>query len=64
MCCFKLDGGLGFKDLESFNMALLEKQWWKVIHNEESLCFKVLKGKYFPKTSPLRAMKKYNLSFL
>ena len=61
MCCSKLDGGLGFKELESFNLALLAKQWWRVIHNENSLSFKVLKGRYFPNTSPMKALKKIKL---
>ena len=64
MCCSKLDGGLGFKNLESFNLALLAKQWWRVIHNEESLSFKVLKGWYFPSISLMKALKKSNSSFI
>ena len=45
--CSKLDRGPGFKDLESFNLALLDKQWWRIINNEDSMSFKVLQGKYF-----------------
>ena len=43
LCCSKLDGSLGFKDLESFNLALLVKQCWRIIHSQESLCYKVLR---------------------
>ena len=64
LCCSKLDGGLGFKDLESFNLALLAKQWWRIMNNENSVSFKVLKGKYFPNTSPKKVLKSPCSSFL
>ena len=50
-----MDGGLGFKDFEAFNHALLAKQCWKLINSEDSLCYKVLKSKYFPTTSFVHA---------
>ena len=55
LCCSKLDRGLGFKDLEAFNMALLAKQWWRLIQNEDSLSYKVMKAKYFLYRDPNRA---------
>ena len=58
MCCLKLDGGLGFKDLESFNLVLSAKQWWRVIRNENSLSYRMLKRRYFPNTTPMKVLKK------
>lgn len=49
------EGGLGFKDFASFNIALLANQFWRLINNPNALWAKVLKGLYFPNSSPLEA---------
>jgi hypothetical protein len=36
-------GGLGYHDLECFNLAMLAKQGWKLIQNMDSLVAKILK---------------------
>nr|XP_027060796.1 uncharacterized protein LOC113687374 [Coffea arabica] len=41
----KKNGGLGFKDFQSFNRALLAKQIWRIIRNPNLLSSKVLKAK-------------------
>ncbi|XP_019179273.1 PREDICTED: uncharacterized protein LOC109174494 [Ipomoea nil] len=44
-------GGLGFKDLKSFNLAMLGKQACRFLTNPSSLVAKVYKARYFPATS-------------
>ncbi|GAA0139923.1 hypothetical protein LIER_01376 [Lithospermum erythrorhizon] len=44
MCDEKLNGGLGFKDLECMNLELLAKQGWRIATQEASLLFKLLRG--------------------
>jgi hypothetical protein len=59
----KAEGGLGFRDIHIFNMAMLAKQGWRLIHNPESLCARVLRAKYYPEGDILRAAPGRNMSY-
>ncbi|KAM2896759.1 hypothetical protein COP2_006481 [Malus domestica] len=48
-------GGLGFRDLLSFNLAYLAKIGWRILTNPLSLLSKILKEKYFPECSFMEA---------
>ncbi|KAA3472879.1 reverse transcriptase [Gossypium australe] len=48
MCHPKGMGGLGFRDLRLFNVALLGRQVWRLLNYKDTLCYKVLSSKYFP----------------
>lgn len=54
MCVSKRNGGLGFRDMEAFNLALLAKQAWRLLTVPDSLCARVLKARYY-KNSDLMA---------
>lgn len=56
LCLAKNDGTLGFRDLKCFNLALLAKQCWRLLHDQDSLFYKVYRVKYFstlPSLKPL-----------
>ena len=55
LCEVKEVGGMGFKEIEKFNDALLAKQVWRMINNSESLCHRVFKAQFFPDCSILDA---------
>jgi ribonuclease HI len=59
----KKEGGLGFKDLHAFNLAMLAKQGWRLLTNPESLSAKVMKAKYYPNSSLLQAEEMSGISY-
>lgn len=58
----KGEGGMGFRDLPLFNKALLGKQGWRLMVMPDSLCARVLKGKYYPHGDFLSASRKKRAS--
>ncbi|CAL2238950.1 unnamed protein product [Prunus armeniaca] len=59
LCAPKEKGGLGFRNLHAFNLALLAKQGWRLLQNLDSLITRVLKAKYFPNHSFLETAAPY-----
>ncbi|XP_024195789.1 uncharacterized mitochondrial protein AtMg00310-like [Rosa chinensis] len=55
LCEAKSKGGIGFREFNTFNKALLAKQCWRILKNPNALWVKVLKGRYFPNSSFLSA---------
>jgi hypothetical protein len=63
MCIPKNRGGMGFRDLHAFNLAMLAKQSWRLISNPDSFCAQVLRAKYYPEGDLLKARPKNGSSF-
>lgn len=59
----KGEGGLGFRDIYSFNIAMLPKQAWHLWENLGSLCARILKAKYYSNSSVLEAKPKPCMSY-
>jgi len=60
----KMHGGMGFKDLSAFNLAMLGKQGWKFIAEPDSLVARIFKARYFPNGSFLTARIGHNPSYV
>ena len=63
MCLPKDKGGMGFRDLKSFNLAMLAKQGWRLQTNASSLFTRVYKAKYFPNGDFVNAVEGKKASF-
>ena len=55
MCRAKSNGGMGFRNLQAFNLAMLMKQGWSLLSNPNSLCAKVFKARYYPNGNVLNS---------
>ena len=55
---------MGFRDLSYFNLAMLTKQGWRLLKNQDSLLFKYFKARYFPQCNFLQANDSPNSSFV
>lgn len=59
----KTEGGMGFRNLHAFNIAMLAKQCWQLITNPQSLLTQVFKAKYYPAGSFMTATLDRNPSY-
>ena len=59
MCKSKLNGGMGFQNLQAFNLAGLAKQGWRLISNPNSLVAQIYKARYYLHGDVFRAKLRY-----
>ncbi|XP_061993843.1 uncharacterized protein LOC133711764 [Rosa rugosa] len=48
LCVTKQEGGMGFKNIYAYNLAMLAKQGWRLVTQPDSLIAQVYKARYFP----------------
>jgi hypothetical protein len=60
----KNSGGMGFKDLTAFNLAMLGKQGWKIQSQPDNLVSRLFKARYFPNCNFLASSIGHNPSFV
>ncbi|XP_062005887.1 uncharacterized protein LOC133723071 [Rosa rugosa] len=51
LCLTKPEGGMGFKNIYAYNLAMLAKQGWRLVSNPHSLIAKLFKARYHPNSS-------------
>lgn len=64
LCSVKEDGGLGFKKLRQFNVAMLAKQAWRIVNEVNPLVTKVMRARYFAGSNFLEAKLGNNPSYV
>ncbi|XP_019085449.1 PREDICTED: uncharacterized protein LOC109126388 [Camelina sativa] len=63
LCCSKQVGGLGFRNIDDFNSALLAKQLWRLIEAPDSLIARVFKSRYYQNSNPMELIPSYSPSY-
>ncbi|GJY97600.1 hypothetical protein Tco_0514510 [Tanacetum coccineum] len=64
MCMSKFQGGIGFRHFGMFNRSLLAKQVWRMITVLTTLAAKLLKARYFPRSTYFDASVGYRPSYI
>ncbi|CAL1359646.1 unnamed protein product [Linum trigynum] len=64
LCRPKYEGGMGFRDFQGFNIALLGRQVWNLLKKPDSLVARVLKARYHPHCDILEATVGSNPSYI
>ncbi|KAL4619577.1 hypothetical protein ACB092_06G089900 [Castanea dentata] len=60
----KKDGGMSYRDLRAFNLAMLAKQGWRLLYDNNSLVYQCIKARYFPRTHLFDAKESLNCSIV
>ena len=63
LCSRKKKGGMGYRDLHLFNLAMLAQQGWRLIVELDSLCAQVLRAKYYRNGDLLEVKEKPGISY-
>uniref|UniRef100_A0A803PFK2 Uncharacterized protein n=1 Tax=Cannabis sativa TaxID=3483 RepID=A0A803PFK2_CANSA len=64
LCYHKSEGGMGFRNLRDFNLAMLGKQGWRLLTNPDSLVARIFKARYYSNGTFLTAEIGSNPSFV
>ena len=63
MCKSKLKGGMGYQNLQAFNLAMLAKQGWRLLMSPNSFVAQICKAIYYPNGDIFRAKLGSNPSY-
>lgn len=58
----KNSGGMGFREINLFNQAMLAKQSWRILRNPNSLLTRILRGRYYKDGDYIKAPVDHNSS--
>jgi hypothetical protein len=59
----KMNGGMGFRDLQAFNLAMIAKQGWTIMTKPHTLVARLYKARYFPHSSLFESKIGHNPSY-
>ena len=60
----KAVGGMSFRRIHEFNVAMLGKQGWRLLTDSSSLVARIYKARYYPSSSFLEAQLGSNPSYI